>query len=123
MYPLLFRISEYIPPRPALPRKLGGAEKAVSDFHVHTASIANTLLEDFRYTALYLSQGAKGEITGLYLRTYTILALHYTKTIVIIYHYTLWHVLIVYVYIDDVYTGIYTHSIGTSKLLNFYMLF
>ena len=42
------KISEYIPPRPALPRKVGGAEKAVLDFHGQTADIANILLNEYR---------------------------------------------------------------------------
>ena len=42
------RIAEYIPPRPALPRKVGGAERAVANYHSQTANIANTLLEEYR---------------------------------------------------------------------------
>ena len=42
------RIAEYIPPRPALPRKVGGAERAVANYHSQTATIANTLLEEYR---------------------------------------------------------------------------
>ena len=43
-----FRISEYIPPRPPLPRRVGGAERAVHDFHEQTAKITNILLEEYR---------------------------------------------------------------------------
>ena len=42
------RISEYIPPRPPVPRQVGGAERAVLEFHGQTANIANMLLEQFR---------------------------------------------------------------------------
>ena len=48
--PLIFsaRISEYIPPRPPIPRQVGGAERAVLEFHNQTANIANMLLDEFR---------------------------------------------------------------------------
>lgn len=42
------RISEYIPPRPALPRRIGGAEKAINDYHTVTADVASLLLTDYR---------------------------------------------------------------------------
>ena len=42
------RISEYIPPRPPIPRQVGGAERAVLEFHSQTANIANMLLDQFR---------------------------------------------------------------------------
>ena len=45
---LLCRISEYIPPRPPIPRQVGGAEKAVLEFHNQTSNIANMLLDQFR---------------------------------------------------------------------------
>ena len=45
---LPLRISEYISPRPPLPRQLEGAERAVLDFHTQTANISNILLEQFR---------------------------------------------------------------------------
>ena len=55
-----FRISEYIPPRPPIPRQVGGAERAVLEFHGQTANIANMLLEQFR--ELYDEQLSKGEL-------------------------------------------------------------
>ena len=45
-----YRISEYIPPRPALPRRIGGAEKAINDYHTVTADVASLLLADYRYS-------------------------------------------------------------------------
>ena len=54
------RISEYIPPRPPIPRQVGGAERAVLEFHGQTANIANMLLEQFR--ELYGEELSKGDL-------------------------------------------------------------
>ena len=43
-----YRINEYIPPRPPIPRQVGGAERAVLEFHSQTANIASMLLDQFR---------------------------------------------------------------------------
>jgi tetratricopeptide (TPR) repeat protein len=42
------KILEYIPPRPAIPRRLGGAEKAISDFHSATTDVVSLLLTDYK---------------------------------------------------------------------------
>ena len=42
------RINEYIPPRPPIPRQVGGVERAVLEFHNQTANISNMLLDQFR---------------------------------------------------------------------------
>eukprot|EP00731_Ephydatia_muelleri_P033352 Em0028g27a len=42
------KISEYIPPRPALPKRVGGADKAIQEFHDQTANIADLLLQEYR---------------------------------------------------------------------------
>lgn len=46
---LINRISEYIPPHPAVPRILGGVERAINDFHASTADVVGLLLADYRY--------------------------------------------------------------------------
>ncbi len=47
-YDLCHRISEYIPPRPPVPHRVGGVQRAVSDFHQKTGDIASVLLTEFR---------------------------------------------------------------------------
>ncbi|XP_032222365.2 cilia- and flagella-associated protein 70 [Nematostella vectensis] len=42
------KVAELIPPRPVFARKTGGAKKAVEDYHGQVATIANSLLEEFR---------------------------------------------------------------------------
>ena len=43
-----YRISEYIPPRPPVPHKEGGVQRAVNDYHQKTGEIASVLLTEFR---------------------------------------------------------------------------
>ena len=45
---IYIRINEYIPPRPPIPRQVGGVERAVLEFHSQTANISNMLLDQFR---------------------------------------------------------------------------
>ena len=47
---LIIRIMEYIPPRPALPKRVGGVEKAINDYHTATVDVASLLLADYRYS-------------------------------------------------------------------------
>ena len=54
------RISEYVPPRPPIPRQVGGTERAVLEFHSQTANVANMLLEQFR--ELYGKELSKGDL-------------------------------------------------------------
>ncbi|XP_064394779.1 cilia- and flagella-associated protein 70-like isoform X2 [Halichondria panicea] len=42
------RISEYIPPRPPVPHKEGGVQRAVNGYHQKTEEIASVLLTEFR---------------------------------------------------------------------------
>ena len=42
------RVSEYIPPRPTMKRAVGGAEKAVDDYHSQLSSVATMILDEFR---------------------------------------------------------------------------
>lgn len=46
--PLPPRISEYIHPRPPVPRREGGVKQAVTDYHQKTGEIASVLLSEFR---------------------------------------------------------------------------
>ena len=48
----VFRIAEYIPPRPSLPKKIGGAEKAIGDFHSATSDVASFLFHEYRYGSI-----------------------------------------------------------------------
>ncbi|XP_002122550.2 cilia- and flagella-associated protein 70 [Ciona intestinalis] len=41
-------VREYIPPRPAFKRAVGGAAKAVEDYHAQLASVASMVLDEFR---------------------------------------------------------------------------
>ena len=43
-----YRISEYIPPRPPVPHKEGGVQRAVNGYHQKTEEIASVLLTEFR---------------------------------------------------------------------------
>ena len=45
---IIDRVSEYIPQRPALPRKVGGAARALGEFHSQTISIITALLQEYR---------------------------------------------------------------------------
>jgi len=45
---LAAKVAEYIPPRPLYPKRIGGAEQAVDDYHRQVASVANQLLDEFR---------------------------------------------------------------------------
>jgi len=47
-----YRVSEYIPSRPALPKRIGGAEKAILDFHKEVGNVINLLLSEYRYVML-----------------------------------------------------------------------
>lgn len=42
-------VSEYIPPRPPMKRAVGGAEKAVDDFHSQVAGISTLVMNEFRW--------------------------------------------------------------------------
>ncbi|KAL5008723.1 hypothetical protein ScPMuIL_014304 [Solemya velum] len=42
------RVAEYIPPRPLFPKRKDGALRAVEDFHDQVASVASTILDEFR---------------------------------------------------------------------------
>ncbi|KAL8611122.1 hypothetical protein ACOMHN_064412 [Nucella lapillus] len=42
------RVAEYIPPRPAFPKRINSAEKAVDDYQGQIASVAALILEEFR---------------------------------------------------------------------------
>jgi len=46
---VMYRVSEYIPSRPALPKRIGGAERAILDFHKEVGNIINLLLSEYRY--------------------------------------------------------------------------
>ncbi|XP_033886526.3 cilia- and flagella-associated protein 70 isoform X1 [Acipenser ruthenus] len=54
------RVAELIPPRPAIPRRTAGAEKAVKDFHGQVASVAGLVLE--QYQELFGGALAQGEL-------------------------------------------------------------
>ena len=41
-------VTEYIPPRPAMKRTVGGADKAVEDYHSQLSSVAVMVLDEFR---------------------------------------------------------------------------
>ena len=56
------RISEYIPCRPAVPRQVGGVERAMMDYQQQTAKIANVLLQEFR--ELYGEDLKEGRMGG-----------------------------------------------------------
>ncbi|EDO49095.1 predicted protein [Nematostella vectensis] len=53
------KVAELIPPRPVFARKTGGAKKAVEDYHGQVATIANSLLEEFRWDLMRNSQRRK----------------------------------------------------------------
>jgi tetratricopeptide (TPR) repeat protein len=42
------RVAEYITPRPAVPRRLGGAEKALLDYQNHISQIVTSFLAEYR---------------------------------------------------------------------------
>ena len=50
-------MSEYIPERPAVPRREGGAERALNGFRDTTAAIAGSLLQDYRETIVWGGAG------------------------------------------------------------------
>ncbi|KAM6184846.1 cilia- and flagella-associated protein 70 [Rhynchocyon petersi] len=41
------RVKEMIPPRPPLTRRIGGAQKAVSDYHMQVKSISRAILDEY----------------------------------------------------------------------------
>lgn len=41
-------VASYIPPRPLFPKRVGGAERAVSDFHKQVECVSRMVLEQFR---------------------------------------------------------------------------
>uniref|UniRef100_H3AYL6 Cilia and flagella associated protein 70 n=1 Tax=Latimeria chalumnae TaxID=7897 RepID=H3AYL6_LATCH len=43
------RVQDLIPPRPAVPRRYGGAQKAVKGYHSQISSIASTILDEYHY--------------------------------------------------------------------------
>ena len=45
---MFIRVSEYIPSRPALPKRVGGAEKAIQDFHKEVGNVITLLLAEYR---------------------------------------------------------------------------
>ena len=45
---IIIRVSEYIPSRPALPKRVGGAEKAIQDFHKEVGNVITLLLAEYR---------------------------------------------------------------------------
>ena len=55
------RISEYIPPRAPVPRREGGVQRAVTDYHKKTGEIASILLSEFR--ELFGEEVAKGPLS------------------------------------------------------------
>ncbi|KAM4697702.1 cilia- and flagella-associated protein 70 [Rhinophrynus dorsalis] len=54
------RVQELIPPRPQLPRRTAGAQKAVSDYHSQITSITSLILEE--YYELFGKKGTDGEV-------------------------------------------------------------
>ena len=49
MFMFMNRVSEYIPSRPALPKRVGGAERAIQDFHKEVGNVITLLLAEYRY--------------------------------------------------------------------------
>ncbi|XP_070422140.1 cilia- and flagella-associated protein 70 isoform X12 [Equus przewalskii] len=45
--PAVVRVKEMIPPRPPLTRRTGGAQKAVSDYHMQIKNISRAILEEY----------------------------------------------------------------------------
>uniref|UniRef100_UPI00398E9174 cilia- and flagella-associated protein 70 isoform X2 n=1 Tax=Pristiophorus japonicus TaxID=55135 RepID=UPI00398E9174 len=45
---LVKRIAEIIPPRPLFPRRTGGADKAVSDYHNQIISVARVIMDEYQ---------------------------------------------------------------------------
>lgn len=41
-------VREYIPPRPQFKRAVGGAQKAIEDYHSQLSSVAVMVLDEFR---------------------------------------------------------------------------
>ncbi|XP_066546240.1 cilia- and flagella-associated protein 70 isoform X3 [Amia ocellicauda] len=54
------RVAELIPPRPPLPRRPAGAERAVRDFHGQVANVTGLLLD--QYHELFGAATARGEL-------------------------------------------------------------
>ncbi|ELU15780.1 hypothetical protein CAPTEDRAFT_154432 [Capitella teleta] len=42
------KVREYIPPRPAFPKRTDGAQRAVNDFHNQVGVVANLILDEYR---------------------------------------------------------------------------
>ena len=54
----MYSVAEYVPTRPAMRKREGGAERAVTSFHSVTAAISGSLLGEYR--DLFAGQGAEG---------------------------------------------------------------
>ena len=49
-------VTEYIPPRPAMKRIVGGAEKAVEDYHSQLSAVAVMVLDEFRLVKYHVKK-------------------------------------------------------------------
>ena len=103
-----YRVAEYIPPRPAVPRRLGGAEKSLLDYKNHVSQVVTSLLAEYRWK-YSLCVGV------LYIYTYVRTYIVRTYTCTLQYVYTYVHT---YVYwCVDIHKTVFTYYVICTFVL------